>query len=512
MSTSGETAGRPRGIFVVLHAIVLLLLLAFSRTYEQAGFTFAELVYPMCVVLTVLSAWLLWTWRRVSGSLFDPYGMFLIAAILFNAGQAILETFDLNAEGLLKNQFPSETLFQALLLTTIGLAAFHLGGLLNVVLASRRPRGPSPSEQRSDIDYAAFRFVGWGLFAISVVPAVILARSAVSLVASAGYTSLYQRDVAAGAQAAPQLLAGFLVPAAILILLGAEGSPAQVRFTAAVILAFSAVQFFLGTRATAVMPIAAYAWTYHRTVRPIPRAFLLSAGAILLFVVFPLVRAVRVVTGEDRLSPSFLWRSYVSIDNPVVAIVAEVGGSMNTTAWTTTLVPSFRPYDMGAGYLYALSTVFPNVFGGIHPAVERGTAGAWLVTTVSPFTAASGGGFGYSFIAEAYLNFGWTGSAAILLLIGFGFSNIFYRSIRSADPRLVGLSACFFAFLSLYARGESTSVARPLLWYSALPMLAVVLLSRRQLKAPRRRVEAAIRGPISPGGRPRPIDPFGTVR
>ena len=74
-------------------------------------------------------------------------------------------------------------------------------------------------------------------------------------------------------------------------------------------------------------------------------------GGVLLFMIFPLVKEIRNIGGEDRLSFGFLIDAFYSIDNPVVKIISEIGGSMRTIAYTLTLVPDSRPFDMGEGYL-----------------------------------------------------------------------------------------------------------------------------------------------------------------
>ena len=68
----------------------------------------------------------------------------------------------------------------------------------------------------------------------------------------------------------------------------------------------------------------------------------------------------------------------------------------------------------------------PNLFWDIHPTIARGLACDWITETVDPFADLVGGGLGYSFIAEAYLNFGWFGVPIVTGIIGFLFGNLSY--------------------------------------------------------------------------------------
>jgi oligosaccharide repeat unit polymerase len=193
----------------------------------------------------------------------------------------------------------------------------------------------------------------------------------------------------------------------------------------------------------------------------------------MLFVVFPLIEAIREISGGQRLSFAFLADAYVSIDNPVITILSEMGGSIQTIAYTIDLVPSMRDFDMGGSYYYALLTAFPNLFWEVHPSIAHGTLSNWLVQMVDPTTAGSGGGYGFSFIAEAYLNFGWFGAAVVLGLMGFLFGRLVLWASRSSDPAKLAMVASFTGLVLLFARGESNLVVRALLWYALMPYLLV---------------------------------------
>jgi oligosaccharide repeat unit polymerase len=223
-------------------------------------------------------------------------------------------------------------------------------------------------------------------------------------------------------------------------------------------------------------PLLAFVWAYQRTIRPIPRGILLSGAAAILLVVFPVVGSVRTTAGTNRLSWDFLVQTYASIDNPLVAILSEMGTSMQTVAHTLELVPSTRPFDWGIGYLYGLGTILPNLFGGVHPAIQRGTASEWLVRLVAPWEVEQGGGLGYSFIAEAYLNFSWVGGAVFLGIVGMGMSYLFVGAMRSPNRLLIASAAITLSFLTHYARGEFYTIARPLVWYVLIPCALVVVL------------------------------------
>jgi oligosaccharide repeat unit polymerase len=214
----------------------------------------------------------------------------------------------------------------------------------------------------------------------------------------------------------------------------------------------------------------------------VPVLILSSVGLIGL--VFPFIKATRNLTAGAKLDPRVLVETFTSVENPLIAIVSEMGSTLRTVAHTIELVPAARSFDLGLSYVYAALTVFPNLFWDIHPTVARGLAAHWLVETVSPTLASVGGGYGFSFIAEAYLNFGWIGAAIILLLIGALLAAVILRAQRTTDPAALALVAAVGAFFLVFARGESGSIVRELVWYALGPYIAVRVLSRLMVRRP----------------------------
>ena len=93
----------------------------------------------------------------------------------------------------------------------------HLGALIGVRVSAKvvhRPRAVATSQ--------SLRAIGWILFVVSAIPSALLLLDSVRQVAAGGYMSLYQREASVGIAAGPQVLAMFLVPAAMFLLAGAE--------------------------------------------------------------------------------------------------------------------------------------------------------------------------------------------------------------------------------------------------------------------------------------------------
>jgi oligosaccharide repeat unit polymerase len=468
-------ADKPSLLVVAAHCLIFASFNLFYLLYNSLDLDAESLIYPTSCLFVALTIWTYWSWYLLTKSLFNPYLLFFLSAVLFNGGQVLLEAFNMNPDGILKGALTSSTIIKTLFFVILGLSSFHLGGLISAVPGKVIGVIKKPKEDLETVRQDTYK-VGWAFFNISFLPSVIVIQQTISIVLSGGYFSLYQQDDATSFGAAPQILSDFLVPAALFILAGSTKIPKSQFISASVIIVYVATRFFLGQRNQAVMPLIAFAWVWNKMIYPIPKSLLLGVGGFLGFIVLPLVGATRNSAGLDRLSADSVSQTLSSIDNPMAAAISEMGGSMGTVAYTLELVPKTKGYNLGADYFYALLTLMPNLFWKIHPTIERGTCGKWLTRQIKPSFAARGGSLGFSFIAEAYLNFGWMGGLIALGVLGFLVGKFTLWAMRSENPARMAMVASFLSFFMFYARSDSISQVRSLVWYSQIPYASVRLL------------------------------------
>jgi len=483
MTPSGESeprplpSTRPRRAARILFAhlcFVASVIVAYVWARPLAGWSDGTLLYPASVALLAELAWLLSSWKLMTGSVFDPYGIFIIAATTFNAGCAFLYLFGLNTAGLmiLDFSFPADVTLQTLLLIFLCLAAFHFGALLHA--GSRQTPLFPDQHMTSSPSPEEIRFVGWALILVSALPTALQLKQAISVVRTSGYFGLYQQNYATGLQAGTQFLSSFIVPGALVLLAGSRDSRRGKIVSGIVVAIYALIQLFLGARYPAIAPVIAYTLLWHRAIRPIPRALTIGAAIVLFGIVFPLVGATRDKAADDPYAPQAAPSSSAS---PFTGVLAETGSTTATIAHTLTLVPSVRPFDHGTQYFYAASTLVPNLFWDLHPATRHGLAGDWVTEIVDPGFAAAGGSLGYSFIAEAYLNWGWIGGPIFLGIIGFFFAQLVYWGCNAGAPARMAAVASFLTFIIFWSRGESINIVRPLVWYSLVPYLMILFVA-----------------------------------
>ncbi len=473
-----KTSDKPwQELLLVQFAIIIALLFA-GAGYKVFSISAEASFLPLTIVFLLLSIWFLWSWKKLTDSWFDPYSMFIVAAFLFHGGQTFLIALNIQAGPMLDDLFRDFVLVEALYLTILGLAVFHLGALGAASFRRYSKRGKAARAHRSIlVSDNLVHSVGWVLIIIAILPAIFVLRDAIQVVQNSGYFGLFQRESTTGFGSIMNILAAFLVPGALFLVVDSKGKPLNQVASAIIILTFALTQFVLGSRATGAMPLIAYAWLWHRTVNKLPRGLLIVGASILLFGLFPFVKTTRHMSGEDWLNLSLGAENFLEGTTPFIDILKEMGGSLSTVAYTLELVPSARDFEFGQSYLYATLTVIPNFFWDIHPTIAHGLAADWLVQTVDPILAKLGGGLGYSFIAEAYLNFGWLGAPLLLGMIGFLFAGFVLWAQDDGGAARMAVAASFVSFFMIYARGESGSVIRALFWYSLLPYMFMYLIS-----------------------------------
>src|SRR5579872_2202825 len=96
MSRPGVESRRSVAGLVALQAALVLLILAIAGTTQLETLPPQDLIYPLSALVLVMFVWQVWSWRLATGHWFDPYSIFLIDAMLFNTGQALLNVFNLN--------------------------------------------------------------------------------------------------------------------------------------------------------------------------------------------------------------------------------------------------------------------------------------------------------------------------------------------------------------------------------------------------------------------------------
>ena len=283
------------------------------------------------------------------------------------------------------------------------------------------------------------------------------------------------------------------------VLISEESAAKRKAFLGAILLPTVIVSASLGSRyllfSVALLALAA------RTMRGRGTKFLrLLLIAVLLVAVGATVKSLR--TGDVKAPadvPAVLFQSY---SNPFIEFPEEIGQTFLPVAGTIEQTPTRADYLMGRSFAAAAIAVIPGV--GALTGYDFARPGEELAAEYDPeryYT--QGGTFGYSLVAEFYLNGGML--AVLLGMTGFGY--VFGRSYRAAME--TRSAASFFmvwavvAFAMFGVRNDAFTWIRYAI-YSAV----IFWLLGRSMDAVRKRRRLADRD----SGRPLQLEPGHSTR
>lgn len=455
---------------------VLTLLVGLTYFCVSAISIYSDTIqYCCCVLMVAVGAWTILSWRWAASSVFGPFGLFLISSLLFNSGTVLLELFGLNEAGPIPSNVSQETAIETILMVALATMCLHSGAMLGLVRAgsgARLKATDTPS------DGLHLRQVGWVLLAIAILPAAYVIWTTYGTVQQSGYAGVLLADQDHGWAALPARVGAFLIPGALFLLAGSKRQKTPAVVSTAIIVLYSLFYLAIGARQAGAMGLIALTWLVHTCIRRIPMSLLAGAGLVAVLFVFPFIHQLRDNSAADMKNQSERALAFFSEKNPAVLSLAEMGWSITILAEVHDMVPELRPYDLGMSYLYAASTMFPNLFWDEHPAIAAGTPDRWFCRMHDPNKTASGMTFGFSYLGEAYLDFGIVGIMIVPFAIGFGLGWLTERTASGHNLALCAATACLLSGLLVYARSDTNSVFRTVGWYALVPYGASLFLKR----------------------------------
>ncbi len=424
------------------------------------------LIPYISALFIIQMAWIIYSNYKCFNSLLNPFTLFLFALILFNGGQIIIQGFSFS-NIIIYGGSRYDEILESILFISLSIQIFNMGGLLG----SFGVRNNSGEMISTRINQNDNRRVGWFFIIVAFVPYLITSKEAISVVLRGGYFSLYEQVGKTGVSASVEIVSNFIIPGFLFLLAGSKNNKFGKYSSLFFLITNTSIQFILGSRSSAIMPVIAYIWLWDVCIKRISRKHLYFWMLVVLIIIFPVVGIVRGYVGVDKFSIQYLYNVFSSIENPVFMILSEMGNTFRTVFYTMILVPSSRPFDLGASYAYSLLAVFPNLFWDIHPIVSRGLLGSWVTRTA--YGSEYKWGFGFSAIAEAYLNFGWFFGALFMGLLGYLLMKFLNWSNNGSVYSRKAFIATFMSFGLFFARGESAGLIRYLIWYGATPYICI---------------------------------------
>lgn len=349
-----------------------------------------------------LLLWSIWSWSYLFDEIFCPNLIFLGVGYLFTFSQSLLLPFGIVPDEInLLYKVWQPVLLEAQFFTLICWSFYHIG----CVWGGNKKIVNQPIDIRN---YTAIKKVGIFVLLLSCVPYVLVTIPEVLLVSRYGYGALYTKSlVLTGTSAILLNIAEYFQPALICLLIAATFNKGIQKNIYIIFVAIILITLYMGGRSEAVILIVLLLLYHHYYVARL-KGFKLLFWSLVGFILLSFLTIVADIRSEEgRTFGAYLYAftERITTDNLAIQAICEMGGSMFPLAQTIELVPEQYPFRWGSTYLYAFTSVIPNLnFWDIHPAMQYANLGDWLQRALS-----LNYGPGYSLVAEAFINWGWYG-------------------------------------------------------------------------------------------------------
>lgn len=413
------------------------------------------------------------SWSKITGAVITPYIIFLISAYTFTFGQSLLYVFDkVTPDRDLMEMFSATSIMPAQYLTLIFLNFFHIGGILSCK-KNRSHNFPYNEmsymeKQNMQNQIVGIRKIGTFFLCISIIPYFIERFTLFFIVLTTGYSGIYMQDVKIGVSNIFTILSQYFIPGVLCLLL-IETSKVK-RNIFIILLVFEACFWlFTGGRSNGVIIVSILLMYFHICIKPIKlkQAIIVAIVGFFFISLLGVIAETRVDSNanvSEAISKSF------SNNNAFYSAISEMGGSMYPMITSMELVPNQYDFRGGSSYLYAISSVIPNLgFWELHPAMKYGNMNDWLQGAMN-----LNYGPGFSIVAEAYVNFGNWGFL-MMLLLGYCFGLIFNINIKDKRNPLLLVLAFVFCFLIIKTVRNSFLATIRSIFYYILPIYLTVV-------------------------------------
>lgn len=268
------------------------------------------------------------------------------------------------------------------------------------------------------------------------------------------------------------LLTVFFHPGVILMILGSLDSPGKLKAKLIFYLAcvFEVVCMLTGNRGQQLMYLLVYIFIYYRYVGKFNWKKILPF-ALLGYVTIAFLYAISSTRLYGFAGFDLNAFTKVLMGEPILALLAEQGSTLNMVALTVRDVPSYTPFSYGIQYLASLLSVLPDTGGWKGGLVNLVGTLSYLNTKLP---------LGDSYIAELYHNFGWF-AMPFASMIGFFIGRVDQRieqNVKENNYLYLGSYLILFRSLLWMVRCNFFNFLYDFVWSYVIIYLATNIVVR----------------------------------
>lgn len=407
------------------------------------------------------------SWNSAGKKILSPYFIFLFVLYIFSFGQSLLYPFglvceqrDLYERYSVMYGFTVNDIYLAQIQSLLMLNLFHIAGLQYSLKKTVENCNIVNKDKWNIATIQRLKKIGWFLFVVSVIPFTYETITDMITSMTYGYGALYEGEDKIGVANAISFISALFIPSVICLFIVYKSNVFIRNLLTGIIILVILAILMTGGRSNALILISILVVLYEYLIRPFSKKAILI-GLIGAFFMLQVLAYIANTRGAAR---SFTIEKTEISDNAAVQAIAEMGWTQFCLIETMKLVPQQDDYRYGKSYIYAFTSIIPNLgFWKIHPAKTESNLGDWLSNSLQ-----TNFGTGFSMCAEAWANWGSYGFLIFYLwgaLLGSLFGRI-ETTIKNGNIALLVFLLIIFWFCLKIPRNSFLNVVRAVFFYA----------------------------------------------
>ena len=304
----------------------------------------------------------------------------------------------------------------------------------------------------------AAHWIGRIMVILSFIPEIIYLSAEISLFFTSGYGNTALENL-------PGIVIRYqymFIPGMIILLLAKNQKKEKIRFIVLTLISLSIIYLSMGDRGKGLAIFVVLFWIKIINSKKIKLKKYIFI-AIIIFLLIPLVKFYRIAYTLNIFSPFSYAVEQMFIENPIIDILLELGGTQEILILTMEKV-RVEGIAYGKAYLDFFIEMLPGFFG-----IQRNyiTLAKWLISTTGYQT------IGFSIWGEAYLNFKYLG-IPFMFFLGFLFNKLLNSEKKNILKIILTANTLYF-FIDI-SRRSLGGFGYNFLYNILLPVFIIYLL------------------------------------
>ena len=450
-------------IINIILTMVLFIVTYILKSIYDNGFNEFD-IKMMTYIGVYINLYCIFSSVIIKRSIKSPYTLFQIFSILFLYGQlfdkyilnfVVEEIFDLSI------LVTDDNIMQGCFLIIFCELGLHFGFLMNALLYKDNINIKKKTEDEK-IELVTIKKIGLILFAISVLPALVIFTSSLSAASISGYRGLIDSKANYGINAVFSKLIPFFEISLMLLMVGYKDKGKVSKCILVFSIVYNGIQLLGGNRGIPLIAIISFIWLYDIVVKKISKKVFITI-CILIIPVSSILNIIREFRGSGGFKEwasnlDELAISSIKEKNPIFETLYEIGVTIYPISYTIGAIPERMPYKYGKTYVLSILSII-----AVNTDSSKNSL-AYEMNIAAQMTKLSGSPFGGSYIQEAYANFGWY-CPVFMIFIGYALE-VLNKKIKNSNTLIeIILIAYFLNPLLWTVRNVLITLPREVVWY-----------------------------------------------